>query len=74
VSLVQLPAVVDTDICRSNTDTWLLVSKTLAWDGGGRPSGPIRITEAMSTVPIPAAGWLMGAGLVGLMAMRRARS
>jgi hypothetical protein len=56
------------------TDTWLLVSKTLAWDGGGRPSGPIHITEGMSTVPIPGAAWLLGAGLAGLVAMRRARS
>jgi hypothetical protein len=56
------------------TDTWLLVSKTLEWEGGGRPRGPIRIAEGMSTVPIPGAAWLLGAGLVGMAAMRRARS
>jgi hypothetical protein len=56
------------------TDTWLLVSKTLVWEGGGRPRGSIRVAEGVSTVPFPGAAWLLGAGLVGMAAMRRARS
>ena len=54
-------------------DTWLLVWKTLEWEGVGRPSGPIQVSERMSTVPIPGAARLLGAGLVGLITIRRRR-
>ena len=54
-------------------DTWLLVWKTLEWDGSGRPSGQIQVSERMSTVPIPGAAWLLGAGLAGLVTIRRRR-
>ena len=54
-------------------NTWLFVWKTLEWDGAGRPHGPIQVSEGVSTVPIPAAAWLLGTGLVGLAAIRRRR-
>jgi hypothetical protein len=54
-----------------NPNTWLLIYKTLEWDGEGRPSGPIRIAETLSAVPIPGAAWMLGAGLIGLVVIRR---
>jgi hypothetical protein len=61
------------DFTALNPDTWLFVWKTLDWDGDGRPSGPIQVSERMSTVPIPGAARLLGAGLVGLITIRRRR-
>ena len=54
-------------------NTWLFVCKTLAWDGAGRPGRPIRVAEGMSTAPLPQAAWLLGAGWVGLAAIRKKR-
>ncbi len=54
--------------------TWLFVLKRLGWDGGdGGPRGPIHVSERVSAVPLPAAAWMLGAGLVGLVLIRRRR-
>ena len=55
------------------TGTWLFVLKGLGWDGEGRPKGPIHVSERMSAVPLPAAAWMLGAGLLGLVVIRRRR-
>jgi hypothetical protein len=56
--------------------TWVFVLKTIQWTGGDDASlcAPIRIAEHPSAVPIPAAVWLLGSGLVGLVALKRRRS
>jgi hypothetical protein len=38
---------------------------------GSSPYGPAIAGVNLSTVPIPAAAWMLGAGLVGLVAVRR---
>lgn len=61
------------DFTALGTNTCLLVWKTLEWDGPGRPNGSIQIAERMSTVPLPGAAWMLGAGLVGSVAVRKGR-
>ena len=52
--------------------TWVFILKQLSWIGGDKIdiASPIRIAEH-PTVPIPAAAWLLGTGLIGLVVMRR---
>jgi hypothetical protein len=62
------------DLYSINTDT---LAATLLGDitgldtAGGAVAGKYEITDAARAVPIPAAAWLFGSGLVGLAALKR---
>jgi hypothetical protein len=59
-----------------NPNSWVLMLNTLHWVGGlgSDPYDPIRLAGAPSAVPLPAAAWLLGSGIVGLVAVRRRKS
>lgn len=60
-------------------DTWVLIWKTIAWTGGtwkGGFNGPgnLFVRETLTTTtatPLPGAVWMLAAGFVGLVGIRR---
>ena len=56
------------DFASIGAGTWLWIWKGLDWNGDGKP---VSLQTASSFVPIPGAAWMLGAGLIGLVALRR---
>jgi hypothetical protein len=54
---------------RLDPGSWLWVANTLCWTGQGPASGSLQVSS--SFVPIPGAAWMLGSGLIGLVALRR---
>lgn len=56
--------------------SWVFTLKTIEWIGGAGANWitPLRVAEHPSAVPIPAAAFLLGSGILGLVALRRSKA
>jgi len=55
----------------SNTATITWFASGDGWQGGGDESYAIDNIKVFAAVPIPASAWILGSGLLGLLAIRR---
>ncbi len=51
--------------------SWLLLIKKFVWTGDTSEDRPRSISVAESPVPLPAAFWLLGSGVLGMVLIRR---